>query len=255
MTQFQSNFKRVEKKYLLSEEQYEALMERLAGIAEIDEYGQTTILNIYYDTPDYSLIRESLDKPVYKEKLRLRTYGVPGDESPAFLEIKKKYQGIVYKRRISLGYRHAASCMAGHRLEAEPSQITGEIAYFLQLYEDLKPAMVISYDRIALKGIQDPGLRITFDTNIRWRKNDLDLEEGAYGRQILLPGQHLMEVKIAGALSLELARIFSELHIFPSTFSKYGKAYTMLRREETDRRIRKNQPAYSVQKRREAAYA
>ena len=261
MGDYQSNFKRVEKKFILSQEQYDALRKRLEGIAEADEYGLTTIMNIYYDTPDYSLIRESLEKPVYKEKLRLRTYGVPGADSPAFVEIKKKYKGIVYKRRVSLSYREAARAIADRHLSREPSQISGEIEYFLRVHKGLVPSMVISYDRIAMKGICDPGLRITFDTNICWRKNNLDLEKGVRGIPVLQPGQHLMEVKIAGAMSIELARIFSELHIFSASFSKYGMAYVQMSRKERNaalrsRRISDNtQNTQYIQNRREALYA
>ncbi|WP_035765472.1 polyphosphate polymerase domain-containing protein [Butyrivibrio sp. NC2002] len=224
---FKDTFQRFETKYLLEDFQYRAIRERLQDMAEVDEYGKTSILNIYYDTPDFSLIKASLEKPVYKEKLRLRTYGVPTDDTRAFIEIKKKYKGIVYKRRIGMDYKKAL----GYLNEDEPldekkkSQISNEIDYFKTYYAGLKPAMAISYDRIAMAGIHDPELRITFDENIRWRVDDLDLKMGNVGTDILKKGQHLMELKIAGAMSIEMAHILSDLNIRKVSFSKYGKGY------------------------------
>ena len=162
-------FKRKEMKYLLNKEQYLGFMERIKDMAEVDAYGQTSILNIYFDTPDYQLIRTSLEKPVYKEKLRLRSYGTPTDETNSFIEIKKKYKGIVYKRRISAPYKEAKDYLYEDVPLETPSQISAEIDYFKKSYPGLRPAMAISYDRIAMAGIEDPELRITFDTNIRYR--------------------------------------------------------------------------------------
>jgi len=218
-------FKRVEMKYMLTDAQYAALLVRIAHMAEVDEYGKSTILNIYYDTPDYRLIRDSIDKPLYKEKLRLRSYGTPTDDSTAFVEIKKKYKGIVYKRRVLMPYGEALSYLAGQG--TCDSQIGSEIDYFVSYYKGLAPRMAISYDRIAMKGTKDPDLRITFDTNIRYRTNHLDLKYGNEGREILEPGYHLMEIKIKGAMDLELAHILEELKIYKTSFSKYGTAYKM----------------------------
>ena len=218
-------FERIEVKYLLNEMQYRELMHKLEPIAAIDSYGETSILNIYFDTPDYTLIEKSLEKPVYKEKLRLRTYGIPEDDTNAFVEIKKKYKGVVYKRRISMPYSDAMAYLTEGAKPQKTSQISQEIDYFLQYYKGIRPAMAISYDRIAMAGIYDPDLRITFDTNIRWRTTNLSLKQGNTGKDILLPGQHLMELKIAGAMSMELARILDQLNIRKTNFSKYGKGY------------------------------
>ena len=225
MAGFKDVFQRIEVKYLLDYMQYTALMKRLENMAAIDSYGKTSILNIYFDTPDFRLIERSLEKPVYKEKLRLRTYGTAKDDTNAFIEIKKKYKGVVYKRRISMPYSDAIDYLVNGRRPKERSQISDEIDYFVQYYKGLAPAMAISYDRIAMAGIQDPDLRITFDTNITWRTENLSLKEGNWGKDILLPGQHLMELKIAGAMSMELARILDELNIRKTSFSKYGKGY------------------------------
>jgi hypothetical protein len=225
MAGFKDVFERIEVKYLLDDLQYTELMKRLQPMAAIDSYGKTSILNIYFDTPDYKLIKNSLEKPVYKEKLRLRTYGTPQDDTNAFIEIKKKYKGVVYKRRISMPYSEAIDYLVNGGEPKKKSQISSEIDYFLHYYKGIRPAMAISYDRIAMAGIEDPNLRITFDTNIRWRNDHLSLKEGNTGNDILLPGQHLMELKIAGAMSVELAHILDELNIRKTSFSKYGKGY------------------------------
>ncbi len=226
MSGFKDTFQRIETKYLLEDFQYRALRERLEGMACVDDYGKTSILNIYYDTPDFRLIKASLEKPVYKEKLRLRTYGVPEDDTRAFIEIKKKFKGVVYKRRIGMNYKDAMEYLnEDNRSGVQESQISREIDYFKDYYKGLKPAMAISYDRIAMAGIHDPELRITFDENIRWRVDHLDLKQGNVGEDILKPGQHLMELKIAGAMSVEMARILDELSIRQTSFSKYGRGY------------------------------
>ncbi len=239
MAGFKDVFQRIEVKYLLDDRQYTGLMKRLEGMAAIDSYGKTSILNIYFDTPDFLLIERSLDKPKYKEKLRLRTYGVADDNTNAFIEIKKKYDGVVYKRRILMPYKEAIDYLISGKPVKKESQISKEIDYLLKYYKGIRPAMAISYDRIAMAGIDDPELRITFDSNIRWRTNNLSLTEGNVGKDILLPGQHLMELKIAGAMSTELARILDELNIRETSFSKYGRGYVEYKYGVTNEMIMK----------------
>ncbi|MBR6402351.1 MAG: polyphosphate polymerase domain-containing protein [Eubacterium sp.] len=224
----EQTFERLEIKYLLNDIQYHALLPELLKIAEKDQYGKSRINNIYFDTPSFRIIRTSLEKPVYKEKLRLRTYGDTSDDTNAFIEIKKKYRGVVYKRRISAEYINAMDYLTSEsgRDSIPESQVKEEINEFLNIYTGLHPAMIIGYDRIALAGINDKDFRVTFDTNITWRTTDIDLRKGTDGRQILKPGQHLMEIKIPDAFPLELSRKMSELGIFPVSISKYGRAYT-----------------------------
>lgn len=222
---FKEIFKRVEKKYILSKEQYEALMPVIDEHMRGDEYGESTICNIYYDTPDNVLIRRSLDKPIYKEKLRIRTYGVPNDDTTTFVEIKKKYKGIVYKRRISMKYKKAIEFTCDRVMPKKDSQIAREIMWFINYYKGLAPAMVLTYDRTAYFAKDDPNLRITFDKNLFWRDWDIDLRLGVYGNAILPEGTRLMEVKIPDAMPLWLAHKFDELKIYPTSFSKYGRAY------------------------------
>ena len=229
----EQTFKRKEIKYLLSESQYRSLLPELVKYAEVDNYGKTRINNIYFDTESFQLIRTSLDKPVYKEKLRLRTYGNTEDESAAFIEIKKKYKGVVYKRRVASTYDKAIQYLLGQRRleDEEKSQVTDEIDEFLRHYEGIKPAMVIGYDRIAMAGTINKEFRVTFDTNITWRVSNLDLKHGSYGVEIIHPNEYLMEIKIPDAFPLELSLKLSELEIYPTSFSKYGNGYIDFLRE------------------------
>lgn len=225
MKALQTSFKRIEIKYLITRDQMNALLMMLSGSISADQYPESFINNIYYDTDDFRLIRSSLDKPVYKEKLRLRTYGTPQDHTEAFVEIKKKYDGIVYKRRLTDDYYAAFSTLSSGGTFASDTQIKREINCFIDHYGSLKAKMVISYHRLSFIGTNDPQLRITFDDNICYRTDDLDLRLGGDGKSLLDKDMVLMEVKTAGAVPLELARAMSTLGIRKSSFSKYGKAY------------------------------
>jgi hypothetical protein len=225
MSEYLNVFKRMEIKYLLSDEQYSSLLEFLEKSFRIDEYGKTQINNIYFDTPDYRMIRKSLEKPLYKEKLRLRTYGDTENASNSFIEIKKKYDGIVYKRRISGRYEDTYNYLVNGGNMTEQSQISREIEELRRSYDNLRPAMAICYDRIAMIGKNNPQQRITFDTNIRWDTRLMDLRNIKNGNPILKDGQHLMEIKVLNAMPMELSSRLSELGIFPASFSKYGKGY------------------------------
>ena len=220
----QQSFQRIEKKYLLSPAQYRVLREGMAPYMKADEYGQYPICNIYYDTDTYALIRASFEKPVYKEKLRLRSYGTPAEDGEVFVEIKKKFDHVVYKRRIAMPCGEAVRCLSGGPCPENSGQIRREIDWFLNLYRP-KPRVFIAYDRIALAGADNPELRVTFDTGLRWRDSALDLRLGDYGQPLLPEGQILMEIKIPGAAPLWLSRLLSENGVFPTSFSKYGLCY------------------------------
>lgn len=218
-------FKRREIKYLLDDDEYNSLKERLQARLVEDEHGRSTICNIYYDTPDFRIIRKSLEKPVYKEKLRLRSYGTAGAEDKVFVELKKKYNGIVYKRRETLTLAQSDEYLAGHTKAPCDTQIFREIDWFRDYYGNLKPAMYISYEREAYYSLENPDLRITFDRNIMYRSYNLSLAAGVEGESILEPGQHLMELKAGGAIPVWFTKILDELGIYPASFSKYGRAY------------------------------
>lgn len=226
-------FRRVEKKYLLSDEQYRMMLFRLAqnGMRP-DEYGLSTISNLYYDTPDFLLIRRSLEKPVYKEKLRLRAYGTPNDDSPAYVEIKKKYKGVVYKRRVRLPLALAAECLDVGKLPDTLGQIGRELDYFLRLYQPVKKVL-LAYDREAFFLPGSTTLRVTFDHAIRCREQKLDLAQGSAGRLLLEDGRHLMELKLVSGMPLWLAHTLGELSIRQTSYSKYGTYYTDLQQQTT----------------------
>lgn len=226
MAGFQAVFKRVEAKYMLNEHQYTELRKRLEEYMTVDQYGETTICNIYYDTPSHLLVRRSMEKPVYKEKLRVRSYGTPeSEDDTVFVEVKKKFKGVVYKRRISMPLKDSRKFTAGERTGVKNKQIENELLYFIKLYKGIAPAMYLSYDRIAMFGNEDKELRVTFDRNITYREEDLNLKSGSYGEKLLPEGTRIMEIKITNAMPLWLAHILDELDIRQASFSKYGTAY------------------------------
>ncbi len=220
----QKVFNRVEKKYLLNEEQFQAVMGELKAYMEMDEYGLHTIRNIYFDTVNNELIRTSIEKPCYKEKFRVRCYGKPEEDSQIFLEIKKKYKGIVNKRRITMTRTAARAYLLENEKPKQMGQIEREIDYFLAHY-DLKPALYLAYDRIALFGKKDQEFRVTFDQNIRSRREHLVLDDDTNTVPLLEEGYHLMEVKITDAMPLWFVDILSRYEIRNVSFSKYGTIY------------------------------
>ncbi|MDC7224880.1 MAG: polyphosphate polymerase domain-containing protein [Spirochaetales bacterium] len=218
-----SSFERKEMKYVLTAEQYDRLVGPIASRLLPDDHPRYTIRNLYLDTPDYRLIRRSLEKPVYKEKMRLRCYGASGEPKRVFVELKKKYKGIVYKRRIKVSSGEALRVIRGE--SQGKGQVEREIEYFRKFYPDLKPVLFLSYDREAYRGRDEEELRLTFDRNIRWREEDLDLGSSCYGNTLLDKGQVLMEIKCAGALPLWLTKALGDQRIYRTSFSKYGRAY------------------------------
>lgn len=225
MKAIQWSFRRIEKKYLISVDQYQQLMDALKDYLVPDDYPEGTICNIYYDTPDHQLIRQSLQKPIYKEKFRLRSYGVPTEGSPVFLEIKKKFNGIVYKRRVQTDTHAAMDYLGGG---SDPNvndpQIMNEIHWFCRRYP-LVPGMFVAYDRQSFKAKENPELRITFDRDIRYRNVDMDMTHGDYGLRLLPEDTIVMEIKIPGSAPVWLSNTLSSLQIYPTSFSKYGRAY------------------------------
>lgn len=235
---YQMTFQRYEIKYLLENEQYQKLYSHLKEYLEVDEYGRSSIHNIYFDTPDSRLIRTSLEKPIYKEKFRLRSYGIPKKEDNVFLELKKKYKGIVYKRRETMSLFDAENYLYKHNSLGIKSQVLNEIDWFLNYYKRIEPAMYISYERVALYGKENPDIRVTFDENIFWRTEELELRKGCWGEKLLKSGQKLMEIKIPDAMPLWMTELLDTLNIYPNSFSKYGKAYQyQLMRKERAKKI------------------
>jgi SPX domain protein involved in polyphosphate accumulation len=233
-------FNRYENKYRLDGKTFRRVRSEIAKNTEPDKFNRSgeayTIRNICYDTSDSALIRRSLAKPRYREKLRLRAYGEVGGDSEVYVEIKKKFNGIVNKRRSTLILSEAYDFLrSGELPESQPymnMQVLREAQYILQR-EDLKPAVYLAYDRCAYFGSDLHNLRISFDTNIRTRRTDLDFESGDYGEPLLDPDVWLMEIKVAQSIPVWLCRLLSENGIYPVSFSKYGAEYTRtISREE-----------------------
>ena len=216
--------KRYELKYLLSGAQTDLLRERLQGHMEVDEYGKTSIASLYYDTPTYQLVRTSVEKPLFKEKIRLRSYGLATEESPVFLELKRKAYDIVYKRRVQTTIPLVHKFFSGEGDICAPGQINREITTFRDYYKTLVPACLIIYDRTAYF---EPGgdLRLTIDEDPRYRVKDLTLTRSMEGISLLPEGWTILEVKVQEAMPLWLCEILSEGAIYKGSFSKYGEAY------------------------------
>lgn len=230
---YQSVFKRYEIKYLVTDEQKKMIMREMQKYMYADKYGKSTICNIYFDTPDFLLIRRSLEHPVYKEKLRLRSYGVAKHDSTTFIEIKKKYKRVVYKRRTEMSENESMRYLCNGKHIAD-SQILREVNYFLEHYKGIAPQVVISYNREAFYSKNDYDFRVTFDDNILWRNYDLSLCKGIYGTPILRNDYSLMEIKTGTAIPLWMTNILSENKIYKTSFSKYGNAYVAIMSERAN---------------------
>ncbi|MBQ4568674.1 MAG: polyphosphate polymerase domain-containing protein [Ruminococcus sp.] len=211
---------------MLNADQYDAIINGIFKHMSIDKYGETTICNIYFDSSDNKLINLSIDKPIYKEKLRLRSYGEPkSEDDTVFFEIKKKYKGTVYKRRIPLSLKQARSYIETGEFPTDiNSQIAKEIDYMVKFW-DIRPKIFLAYERTAWRSTEDPGLRITFDKNIRYRYENVSFENGTNGTLVIPPNTYVMEIKIPNATPLWLSALLSNNNIFSHSFSKYGTAY------------------------------
>ena len=215
---------RYELKYLMDRGQTAYLVRQLKGHMEPDQYGMTTIASLYYDTPDRRLIQASMDKPDFKEKMRLRSYGQATENSPVFLELKRKASGIVYKRRVRSTIPEVRAFFGGENELFADRQISRELSWFRDSYKPLEPACLILYDRVAYFE-PDGDLRLTIDFNPQYRMEDLRLTGDMEGNPLLPEGDTILEVKVQAAMPLWLSAILDEGQICKSSFSKYGEAY------------------------------
>lgn len=221
----QTVFKRHEMKYMLTSGQKEEILRAMDAHMALDRYGRTTIRNLYYDTDTYLMVRRSLEKPSYKEKLRIRSYARAEGGSTVFVELKKKYKSVVYKRRTAMPCREAMAWIGRERRCQERSQICDEIDYVLDHYGTLHPTVFLSYEREAYYSNDGSDFRVTFDDTILVRRDGLSLESEASGTPILPAGAVLMEIKCSGGIPLWMVKTLSRLHIYKTSFSKYGTAY------------------------------
>lgn len=221
----QTNFRRYEVKYKLTINQYEKLLKTLPNTMKLDDYGRHKISNIYFDTDDYRIIRHSLEKPKYKEKLRVRCYGNPDENSKAFVELKKKFNGVVYKRRFHTSQKEALDFLCYNEKCSVDTQISREISYFKDSYENIKPRVYLSYEREAYYCQEDENFRLTFDFNIKSRETDVSFYESNYDREVLSDEYVLLEVKTVLGMPKWFLNYLSENEVYKTSFSKYGTAY------------------------------
>lgn len=217
-------FKRREEKYVLSKEQYEKLLEKINDYITKDQYFESKICNIYFDTDNYDLIKTSIEKPIYKEKVRLRSYLVPSEDDKVFLEVKKKYDGITNKRRIVISLKDFNDYYFNHKKPNCNEQILKELDYTINYY-NLKPTLFLAYDRNSYCAKDNKNFRITFDKNLRFRKEDLDLSLGDSGKRYFDEETYILEIKTLDSIPLWFTQILSKLEIYPTSFSKYGSIY------------------------------
>ena len=219
-------FERIEKKFWMSRKQYHELLPLLEKKMNHDEYGIVTICNIFYDTPDYALIRRSIERPYFKEKLRLRSYGLPTDADMVFVEIKRKLDGIGYKRRIQVPFYQAKNLLQGKPIGCENAQIEKEILAFVNRYHP-EPMVYLSYQRYAMTAKDNPDFRVTIDQNLQYRMDDVENPDETQMQPIMDDKTMvLMEIKALGAIPMWLTDELSRLKIYQAPFSKIGTCYT-----------------------------
>lgn len=230
---YQFTFQRYEIKYLLNQDEKQKILNAMKNYMELDNYGRTIIRNIYFDTDSFRLIRRSLERPAYKEKLRVRSYKQTKPWDPVFVELKKKYRSVVYKRRLAMPEKQVMTSLIDQKPLEAASQIGKEINYFLNYYENLMPKVFLTYEREAFYSLDKSDFRVTFDENILYREKDLSLCSRVYGKPILKEGKTLMEIKTSGGIPLWMSHVLTENRIFRTSFSKYGLAYQDIMRNET----------------------
>lgn len=221
----EKSFKRHEVKYLITINQYINLMNYLSDKVEKDVFYKRKIYNIYYDTDNFELIRKSIEKPIYKEKLRIRSYDKATLDSSVYVELKKKYDHIVYKIREKIAYKYILN---NSFFEGAKTQIYKEIKYFNDFYDGLTPKMFLLYEREAYYFKDDKQIRITFDTNIKYRTENVNLLPSISDIKLLTNNLVLMELKVPFSIPYDLAKYLSSEKIFKTPFSKYGTAYKQI---------------------------
>lgn len=264
---YQAVFQRYEMKYMMTRRQKKAVLEAMLPYMKLDEFGHTTIRNIYFDTDSYILVRRSIEKPIYKEKFRIRSYRQAGAQDQVFIELKKKYDDVVYKRRESLSQLEALEWIVRGTPFPKSTQIGNEIDYFFRLYQTLRPKVFLSYEREAFyahgrpeeksqqgltdarragseslsgpnahgrpeeksqQGLTDSDFRVTFDENILARQEELSLSRDVWGEPLIDEDKVLMEIKTSGGIPLWMTHVLAREKIYKTSFSKYGTAYEKL---------------------------
>jgi hypothetical protein len=222
---YQAVFKRYEMKYMMTKRQQKVILEAMLPYMKLDDFGHTIIRNIYFDTDSFRLVRRSIEKPVYKEKLRIRSYKQADENDKVFVELKKKYDDVVYKRRESITLGATRQWIKNNTCFPKDTQIGREIDYFFKYYETLAPKVFLSYEREAFYSLDGSDFRVTFDENILAREEELSLAYDVWGEELIDDDKVLMEIKTSGGIPLWMTRVLSEQKIYKTSFSKYGTAY------------------------------
>jgi SPX domain protein involved in polyphosphate accumulation len=222
---YQAVFKRYEIKYMMTKKQQKAVLEAMLPYMKLDDFGHTTIRNIYFDTDSYRLVRRSIEKPIYKEKLRIRSYKQATPSDKVFVELKKKYDDVVYKRRESITLADTIKWLDQGTNFPKRTQIGNEIDYFFEFYQTLAPKVFLSYEREAFYSLDGSDFRVTFDENILAREEELSLACDVWGKKLIDDNMVLMEIKTSGAIPLWMTKVLSQQKIYKTSFSKYGAAY------------------------------
>lgn len=225
---YQAVFKRYEIKYKMTGKQRAAVLEAMFPHMRLDNFGHTTIRNIYFDTDTYRLVRRSIEKPVYKEKLRIRSYKQVSAQDKVFIELKKKYDDVVYKRRESLSQIETLEWLVKETPFPKATQIGNEIDYFFGFYQTLKPKVFLSYEREAFYALDGSDFRVTFDENILARQEELSLSKEVWGERLMDEDEVLMEIKTSGGIPLWMTEVLTREKIYKVSFSKYGTAYSSI---------------------------
>lgn len=236
----QTVFKRYEMKYMMTTQQKRKVLEAMFPYMKLDNYGHTTIRNVYFDTDNYRLVRRSIEKPVYKEKLRIRSYDQAKPQDKVFIELKKKYDDVVYKRREVLTQIEALEWLVRRTPFPKATQIGNEIDYFFKFYQTLKPKVFLSYEREAFYSLDGSDFRVTFDENILARQEEFSLSRDVWGERLIGEDQVLMEIKTSGGIPLWMTKVLTQERIYKTSFSKYGTAYEKMicGKEEESRKIK-----------------
>jgi hypothetical protein len=222
---YQAVFKRYEMKYMMTKKQQKAVLEAMLPYMKLDDFGHTVIRNIYFDTDNYRLVRRSIEKPVYKEKLRIRSYKQACENDKVFVELKKKYDDVVYKRRESITLQATQNWLNRNTTFPMETQIGREIDYFFEYYETLAPKVFLSYEREAFYSFDGSDFRVTFDENILAREEELSLACDVWGEKLIDDNMVLMEIKTSGGIPLWMTKVLTQQKIYKTSFSKYGTAY------------------------------
>ncbi len=218
-------FKRVEDKYIMTKKQAARFMELCSSHLKEDTYFRYTVRSVYFDSERSDLVIRSLMKPDYKMKLRLRSYCDPQGDTPVFLETKKEFEDIIYKRRIGLSYDEAIAYLDYGIPHHVKNNTADEIDYLLNYY-NLSEKVMIAYDRECYASKTEDDVRITFDSNVRYRIDGFSMVLDGSEKRLTDEDTVVMEVKAMDRYPLWLTKTLSAMKLYRGSFSKYGKIYT-----------------------------